>query len=114
MSTQKKILLFSILISFFNLWPTLTWAQVSNTGFYSSDDHITTYGFQRHIWQASDGTLGALVQLGVDGLVLIRSIDNGVSWEKVLQIDQRDSVSASGEIDELGNIRAVAGPTSYD
>lgn len=85
---------------------------IYNTGFDSSVDHVTTSTMQRHVGQAHDGTLCAIIQRGLDssipvgerGLILIRSIDNGKTWSFVHQLTGYESFTSSLVMDSDSNI----------
>jgi hypothetical protein len=63
----------------------------------------------RHIWNTSDGVIAAVVQKGGyegDGLVLYKSLDDGLNWE-VQTISDDIRIVSDGVIDKDNNILLV-------
>lgn len=86
-----------------------------NLGITTSVEYPTTSTMQRHIVQASDGVLAAIIQRGNPagtpvaerGLIFIRSIDNGVTWTIDHQLTSSDLFTADMEIDANNAIYAI-------
>lgn len=116
---MKSILKFTIifivieLIFCFDSMVSLSNAQSVDIHFDGNMDLMTSLRYQRRMWTSTDGTMGIVIQRGTlgnqgeTGLVLLRSIDNGASWNFVMQINNHFSAIADGFIDNNNKIWLV-------
>lgn len=81
-----------------------------SSGIYSNSDDIISYRYMRHIWATRDGVLAAVVQKGGydgHGLVLYKSLDEGLHWEMDAAISDDNYLVSDGIIDSNNNILLV-------
>ena len=91
-----------------------------NLNLPSNKEFPTTSTMQRHIAQAHDGTLAAIVQRGNDssiisterGLVFLRSLDNGATWTLDHQLTGGAVYTVSMEIKNNSDIYVAYGGIS--
>ena len=80
------------------------------TEIFSDSQKFISFRYMRHSWIASDGVMAAAVQKGGyegHGLVLYKTLDEGLNWTFEAAISSDDGIISDGIIDSNNNILLV-------
>jgi hypothetical protein len=91
--------------------------QDLNSGIYSNTDNFVSYGYMRHLWTTDDGVMTTAVQKGGyqgQGLMLYRTVDDGLTWLPDLKITANRNFVSDGVMDSKNDILLVTSLLTSD